>query len=121
MAAVLARHRRLSSALQAGCAGLGLPIFPDARCLSATVTVARVPEGIDGSTIVRHMHSHYGTVIAGQRTKLSGRVIRIGTMGYLSEDDILLDLEYLEATLRDLGVSHHAGAGREAATAVLSS
>src|SRR4029077_16621753 len=71
--AVLARHRRLSAALRAGCEALGLPIFPTAPILSATVTAARVPAGLDGATIVRHMHARYRTVIAGQRTKLSGR------------------------------------------------
>jgi len=119
MPAVLARHRRLSEALRAGCVALGLPMFPAARSLSATVTVARVPEGLDGTTIVRHMHSQYHTVIAGQRTKLSGRVIRIGTMGALGPDDILTDLRHLEETLRDLGRPAPAGAGVRAAQLVL--
>jgi aspartate aminotransferase-like enzyme len=117
--AVLTRHRRLSGALQAGCVALGLPMFPVARPLSATVTVARVPEGLDGATIVRHMHSRYRTVIAGQRTKLSGRVIRIGTMGAIGADDILTDLHHLEETLRDLGHPAPAGAGVRAATSAL--
>jgi aspartate aminotransferase-like enzyme len=117
--AVLARHRRLSEALRAGCVALGLPMFPVARPLSATVTVARVPEGLDGAAIVRHMHSRYRTVIAGQRTKLSGRVIRIGTMGAIGPDDILTDLQHLEATLRDLGHPAPAGAGVQAAQPVL--
>ena len=116
---VLARHRRLSEALQAGCVALGLPMFPTARPLSATVTVARVPEGLDGATIVRHMHSRYRTVIAGQRTKLSGRVIRIGTMGAIGTDDILTDLRHLEETLRDLGRSVPTGAGVQAAISAL--
>jgi aspartate aminotransferase-like enzyme len=117
--AVLARHCRLANALQAGCAALGLPMFPNARPLSATVTVARVPEGLDGAAIVRHMHSQYRTVIAGQRTKLSGRVIRIGTMGAIGPNDILTDLQHLEATLRDLGRTTPAGAGVRAAQSML--
>jgi len=68
---------------------------------------------------VRHMHSQYHTVIAGQRTKLSGRVIRIGTMGALGPDDILTDLRHLEETLRDLGRPAPAGAGVRAAQLVL--
>ena len=68
---------------------------------------------------MRHMHSQYHTVIAGQRTKLSGRVIRIGTMGALGPDDILTDLRHLEATLRDLGRTVPAGAGVRAAQLVL--
>jgi aspartate aminotransferase-like enzyme len=117
--AVLARHRRLSAALRAGCVALGLPMFPTAATLSPTVTAACVPAGLDGATIVRHMHARYRTVIAGQRTRLSGRIIRFGTMGWVEAGDILTDLHHLECTLRDLGAAPPAGAGVAAAARML--
>ncbi|MGN6571370.1 MAG: pyridoxal-phosphate-dependent aminotransferase family protein [Pseudolabrys sp.] len=117
---VLKRHRRMSEALQAGCVALGLPMLPAPELRSATVTVAMVPEGLEGSAIVRHMYTHYHTVIAGQRTKLANRVIRFGTMGAIDTQDILTDLEQLEATLRHLGQSIAPGAGVAAAKACLS-
>jgi len=116
--AVLRRHGQLSAGLRAGFVALGLPLFP-AGHFSSTVTVGVVPEGLDGSTIVRHMYANYRTVIASQRTKLDNRVIRIGTMGFVGPEDILTDLHYLERTLRDLGRAPKAGAGMEAAAAVL--
>jgi aspartate aminotransferase-like enzyme len=119
LAAVLARHARLAGALRAGFEALGFAMFPTARPLSNTVTVGVVPEGLDGTAIVRHLHAHYRTVIAGQRTKLRNRVIRIGTMGSVGPQDILADLYYLECTLRDLGRSPAKGAGVAAAAAVL--
>jgi aspartate aminotransferase-like enzyme len=117
--AVLERHRRLAAALRAGFIALGLPMFPTAPALSATVTVGVVPDGMDAGAIVRHMHARYRTVIAGQRTKLQGRVIRIGTMGAIAPADILADLHYLECTLRDLGRAPSPGAGTDAAAKVL--
>jgi aspartate aminotransferase-like enzyme len=117
--AVLVRHRRLSAALRAGCVALGLPMFPTATTLSPTVTAACVPAGLDGATIVRHMHARYRTVIAGQRTRLSGRIIRFGTMGWVEAGDILTDLHHLECTLRDLGAAPPAGAGVAAAARML--
>jgi aspartate aminotransferase-like enzyme len=117
--AVLERHLRLSAALRAGCVALGLPMFPTAPSLSPTVTAACVPAGLDGAAIVRHMHARYRTVIAGQRTRLSGRVIRFGTMGWVDAGDILTDLHHLECTLRDLGHPPPAGAGVAAAARVL--
>jgi aspartate aminotransferase-like enzyme len=117
--AVLERHRRLAAALRAGFVALGLPMFPTAPTLSATVTVGVVPDGLDGGAIVRHMHARYRTVIAGQRTKLQGRVIRIGTMGAIGPADILTDLHYLECTLRDLGRGPDSNAGVDAAAKVL--
>lgn len=119
LAAVLDRHARLSSALRAGFEALGFPIFPKSPVLSPTVTVGIVPEGLDGSAIVRHMYTHYRTVIAGQRTKLRNRVIRIGTMGAFGPEDILADLHYLECTLRDLGRAPAHGAGVAAAASIL--
>jgi aspartate aminotransferase-like enzyme len=116
--AVLRRHARLSAALRAGFVALGLPMFP-AGHFSSTVTVGVVPEGLEGSTIVRHMYANYRTVIASQRTKLDNRVIRIGTMGFVGPEDILTDLYYLERTLRDLGHAAPPSAGMEAAAAVL--
>jgi aspartate aminotransferase-like enzyme len=118
LAEVLRRHARLSAALRAGFVALGFPMFP-AGNFSSTVTVGVVPEGLDGSTIVRHMYANYRTVIASQRTKLDNRVIRIGTMGFVGPKDILADLHYLECTLRDLGRAPPAGAGLEAAAAAL--
>jgi aspartate aminotransferase-like enzyme len=117
--AVLARHARLAAALRAGFEALGFAMFPVGRPFSNTVTVGTVPEGLDGSAIVRHMHANYRTVIAGQRTKLRNKVIRIGTMGSIAASDILADLHYLECTLRDLGRPPSKGAGVRAAAAAL--
>jgi aspartate aminotransferase-like enzyme len=119
LAAVLVRHATLAAALRAGFEALGFPMFPTARPFSNTVTVGVVPAGLDGAAIVRHMHAKYRTVIAGQRTKLRNKVIRIGTMGSVGPADILADLHYLECTLRDLGRSPAKGAGVQAAAAVL--
>jgi aspartate aminotransferase-like enzyme len=113
---VLARHRRLSSALRTGCEALGLARFaaPDAA-LSSTVVCQSVPEPLKGGDIVRTMYQRHGTVIAGARNKLSGRVIRIGTMGAFDESDILTDLLHLEQTLNELGRPAEPGVGVAAA------
>jgi aspartate aminotransferase-like enzyme len=117
--AVLARHHRLSGALKQGAATLGLTEFPTAPIKSNTVAVFNVPERADGGTIVKHLYQRYRTVIAGARNRLDGKVIRFGTMGYLGEADILLDLFYLERTLDDLGVPVKHGAALAAAAEAL--
>jgi len=113
---VLARHRRLAGAMRQGAAALGLPLFPQSSVVSDTVTALTVPDGLDGAAIVRHMYERFNTVIAGSRNKLSGKVIRIGTMGAVSEGDILQDLLYLERTLAALG--HRVTPGAAVAAAV---
>lgn len=116
---VLARHRRLAGALRRGGAALGLPIFTKAPLISDTVTVFATPDGLDGTAVVRHLYERYGTVIAGARNRLKGKVLRIGTMGWCSEDDIREDLLYLEKTLEDLGWPVERGAGVAAADETL--
>ncbi len=117
---VFARHERLSGALRAGCVALGLPAFGDPAVASRTVVVAAVPAPLTGGAIVKHMNETYNTMIAGARNKLTGKVIRIGTMGQITEADILTDLHYLERTLMALGHPvPAAGAGVAAAAAAL--
>lgn len=117
---VLARHRRLAAALRAGVAALDVALFPQ-EAISDTVTVMRVPAGLEGGAITRHLYERYRTVIAGSRTHLSGKLIRIGTMGHVTDTDILTDLHHLESTLADLGHGSARGAGVAAAAAALGS
>lgn len=116
---VLSRHARLSGAMRAGGEALGLSVFTRAPVLSNTVCVFAVADGMDGAAIVSHMYQRYRTVIAGSRSKLKGKVIRIGTMGHISENDIRTDLFYLERTLEDLGYGVERGAGQAAFDATL--
>jgi aspartate aminotransferase-like enzyme len=99
---VLRRHQRLADALRAGGTALGLSDFTRSAIKSNTVVVFSMPEGVDGNAVVGHMYEHHNTIIAGARNRLSGKVIRIGTMGFISEKDISTDLEYLESALNQV-------------------
>lgn len=116
---VIARHAKLAAALRAGGDAIGLKMFPTAPMISDTVTVFSVPDGIDGVAIVKKMYTEHGSVIAGSRNALRGKIIRIGTMGIVTNDDIITDLEHLEATLSDLGLDFESGAGVAAAKQAL--
>jgi aspartate aminotransferase-like enzyme len=112
---VLDRHRLLSDALRAGGAALGLEDFSHGAIRSSTVVVFAVPDGLEGGDIVRRLYERHGTVIAGARNRLSGRVIRIGTMGAFDAGTILTDLVHLENVLTSLGHTTSPGAGVAAA------
>jgi len=113
---VLARHELLSGALRAGGAALGLADFCEGGPRSNTVVVFKVPDGLEGGTIVRRLYQDHHTVIAGARNRLSGKVIRLGTMGAFSASTILTDLLHLEDVLTKLGLPVERGAGLKAAT-----
>jgi aspartate aminotransferase-like enzyme len=120
LAKVLVRHARLANALRAGVNALGLATFTSAKRLSNTLSVFRVPEGLDGKKIVKLLADKHGTIIAGARNKLDGKVIRIGTMGWIGDGDILTDLHHLEDVLAELGSRIERGSGVAAASAALS-
>jgi aspartate aminotransferase-like enzyme len=104
LANVLRRHSRLAAALRAGVQALGIQLYNQPDISSATVVSMRVPQGLEGGAIVQHLRERYRTVIAGARhPSQTGKVIRIGTMGMVSEADIITDLRHLEATLKDHG------------------
>jgi aspartate aminotransferase-like enzyme len=119
LANVLARHARLANALRAGANALGLATFTCAGRLSNTLSVFRVPEGLDGRKIVKRLADKHGTIIAGARNKLDGKVIRVGTMGWIRDGDILTDLHHLEDVLTELGSRIKRGSGVAAASAAL--
>jgi aspartate aminotransferase-like enzyme len=117
LANVLARHARLARGMKAGAAALGLENFASADLQSNTVACFHVPEGLDGTRLIRRLYEKHRTVIAGARNRLQGRMIRIGTMGAIGEGEILTDLMHLEDVLAEMGHSVAKGAALAAAAA----
>ncbi len=98
------RHRLLSEALHGGVNALGLELFPQKDAASPSVSVICLPDTVPGADLVDYFYSQYDTIIAGaRRSKLNGRVIRLGTMGYCDPDDIRLDLWQLAHSLCAFG------------------
>lgn len=99
------RHRRISRAILAGTRAMGLDPYPKSdRFHSPTVTALRKPSGVDIEKLTRRMEDRYGVMIAGSWGKLSGRVLRLGNMGYNARPrPTLRALRALERALTDLG------------------
>jgi aspartate aminotransferase-like enzyme len=113
---VFNRHDRLAKATRAASGGIGLELFSSAPVNS--VTAMRVPNGVDGSAVVKNMRAKYGITIAGGQDHLKGKIVRIAHIGYFSEFDIITAISGLEMTLSDLGYGLRPGAGVAAAQAV---
>ncbi len=116
---VLIRHRLVNRGLRTGAEALGLKSFPDADAgPSASVVVLETPDGLDASLLVRRLYEDFGTVVAGERTRLKGKVIRIGTMGWCGHRDILTDLQHIGDCLAQMGYEADTEAALAAAKAV---
>ncbi|TAJ45538.1 pyridoxal-phosphate-dependent aminotransferase family protein [Methanofollis fontis] len=120
MAARIARHRRMSSAVRAAVSAWGLDLFPTLDAVHAysnTVTAVRMPEGVTDSAL-RGTVKRMGIEIAGGQDHLKGNIFRIGSMGAVSAPEILATLAAVQHALRTAGAKD-VGDGVEAAAGVL--
>jgi aspartate aminotransferase-like enzyme len=70
---------------------------------SPAVTALLVPEGVDGVKLRDHLESEYNVTVMGGQEHLKGKIIRIGHMGYITDDDMYATFECLGLALADLG------------------
>jgi serine---pyruvate transaminase len=115
---VFARHALVARATRAGIEALGLERFGPDDEHANVVTVARLPESIEGTKVPKLMRDRYGVTIAGGQGPLKGRIARIAHCGYFGAFDIVVALTALEMALRDLGYEADPGAGAGAAQRV---
>jgi aspartate aminotransferase-like enzyme len=114
---VWARHARMAAAARAGMQALGLELF--ARQPADGLTVAAVPEGVDGVALLSKLEKQYGIKLAGGQDTLKGKIIRLGHMGYIDVFDVLAALSALELVLLEMGHPVEPGSGVAAAQQVL--
>jgi aspartate aminotransferase-like enzyme len=116
--AVFERHAILARAARAGIEAMGLERFgpddPDAN----VVTVARLPDSLDGAAVPKLMRDRLGITVAGGQGHLKGKIVRIAHCGYYGAFDIVVALTGLEMAVRELGHEAEPGAAAGAAERV---
>ncbi|MDI6689929.1 MAG: alanine--glyoxylate aminotransferase family protein [Actinomycetota bacterium] len=115
---VIRRHAILAEAVRQGVQALGLELFAPPGGRGNAVTPVKVPQGIDGTKIVKIMRDKYGITIAGGQEHLKGKIFRIGHLGYFDRFDIITTLSGLESTLSELGYPLEFGTAIKAAEEV---
>lgn len=116
----IARHRLASGALRAGLSAMGLELFGDAAHRMSNVTGVVIPGGLgNGDGVRAQLLEDFGIEIGTSFGPLSGKIWRIGTMGYVCRKaNVLRCLVSLETVLRRNGFASRPGAGVDAAWAV---
>ena len=84
---VFARHERLRDIVRRGASALGYTPFAPDDIASRTVTALLPPEGITAPDVIAAL-KHEGIVIAGGQGPLEGKIVRVGHMGFASEQDM---------------------------------
>jgi serine---pyruvate transaminase len=115
MDAQLERHARYARAVRAALEALGFTIFSRPGAHSDTVVAAYPPEGVEAKTLLERLRVRYGVVLSGGQAEFAGKIVRFGTMGDVTEGDLLGAIGAIELSLADLGSPANAGAGTAAA------
>ena len=113
---IWARQARYAAAARAGFRALGLDIFPVQP--NTALTVARMPAGIDSSTLLAKLEKQYGLKLANGQDDLKGKIIRLAHMGYIDQFDILSAIAGVELVLIEMGHATEPGKGLAAAQRV---
>jgi aspartate aminotransferase-like enzyme len=115
---IFARHQRLTQATREAIKAMGLPLFASDEAASNAIT-AVAPLGVEAEKIRSVMRKRYDIALAGGQDHLSGKIFRMGHLGFVSDRDILAAISALEATLVELGYDGFTlGAGVAAAARV---
>lgn len=94
------RHRRVADALREGMGELGFAPLTDAELLAPTLSVLRLPEGVDDAALRRSM-AERGVVIAPCIGAWAGLGVRIGHMGSITEREVARTVEAAAMAMPD--------------------
>lgn len=108
---IVKRHHLVAEAFRTAVQAIGLKLFADVPNVrpSDSVTAVKVPEGIDGGKIPGLMRDRYGVTIAGGQGTMKGKIFRLGHLGYTDKSDIVVELQAMELSLKELGYKFEAG------------
>jgi aspartate aminotransferase-like enzyme len=96
---IFARHRRHGELARQALSNLGLGLLADPRHASPTVTTAHLPPQVDARALLQRIHDRHDVVLAGGQGRLDGKIVRIGHLGWLTDDDITRAVRALQVEL----------------------
>lgn len=113
---VYARHHRLAEGVRRAIAAWGMkPCAASPDLYSETVTAVVVPEGCNGTDLVKLAADKYGVAFGVGLGEVAGKVFRIGHLGSLTDVMVLSGLACAEMCMADLGWPVKLGSGVAAA------
>lgn len=116
MDAVYARHHRLAEGVRRAVAAWGMkPCAVSPELYSDTITAVMVPEGCNGTDLVKLAAEKYGVAFGVGLGEVAGKVFRIGHLGMLTDVLVLAGLATAEMCMADLGWPVRLGTGVAAA------
>ncbi len=100
---IVDRHVRLGKMAREGAKSLGLPLFAEEKYASNTVTSVAAAGGLDIVKMLKIIREEHHIVLGGGQLKLSGKIFRIGHLGWVNEADIEAVISALKVVLPQAG------------------
>lgn len=109
---IYARHQKLALGLRAAVKALGLELLvKDDENASYAITSILPPRGISVPDIRSSFKNDFDIIVANGQNTLKDKIFRMGTLGFVSERDLITAVGALEGVLSILGYKFEAGAG----------
>lgn len=100
---VFKRHKENALMLREGIKNMGLELFvKDESIASWAITSVLPPNGVSVPDIRKTLKNDYNIVVANGQNDLKDKIFRMGTLGFVSERDVLTALASLEAAIKKL-------------------
>ncbi len=115
---VYRRHEVMKDMTRAAMKALNVPLLSTDEYASPTVTAVK-PATFNAEDMRKFVKQHFNMSLAGGQQHLSGKVFRIGHMGYCSPAEVLQVISVIEIALKSLGESITLGSGMKSAQEVL--
>ena len=107
-----ARHKRHAMALRRALRAINLELLvKEDKNASWSITSILPPEGISVPDIRAGMKKDFDIVVANGQNQLKDKIFRMGTLGFVSDRDLIMAVGSLEGVLYKLGHKFELGAG----------
>lgn len=114
---VYERHDLMMKMTRAAFKALNIPLLASDEHASPTVTAVQ-PNDFDAEAFRKVIKKEFGLSVAGGQQHLTGKIFRIGHMGYCSPADVLQTISAMEIGLKIIGKDIELGKGTAAAQQV---
>lgn len=117
---IYSRHKKLALGLRNAVRALRLELFvKNDENASYAITSILPPKGVSVPDIRSGFKNDYDIIVANGQNQLKDKIFRMGTLGFVSERDLITAVGALEAVLLKLGHKFEIGAGVKAALEAL--
>lgn len=96
---IKARCEILAEATRAAGQALGLKVYSKSPAVS--VTALELPVSVDGQKLRDHLEKKYFVTFMGGQDQLQGKILRIGHLGYITDEDMRAGFTSLAESLKE--------------------